>query len=145
MLKLLLSVGCALALLTTATVSDAKIFVKISDGTTAGTLDAQASTTVPFSQGWAAAQPWPPQPRRARPIVTDTLTHRLSCTTRPCKVYFPSGNGHPAAPLTTDTFNIRGRLVGITGAGREVRLRRLRRPGELQGRQDHVAHCAGRP
>ena len=45
MRKLFLSVGCALILLATATVSDAKIFVNISDGTT--TLDA-GSATVPF-------------------------------------------------------------------------------------------------
>ena len=102
MFKLLLSVGCALALLTTATVSDAKIFVNISDGTTAGTLDARASTVVPFVKGGLRLSLASPAPTGTTDV---TVVHNiLSCTTRPCKVYFPSGNVHPAAPLTTDTF-----------------------------------------
>jgi hypothetical protein len=103
MFKLLLSVCCALALLTTATVSDAKIFVNISDGT--NTLNAQPPTVLPpFNVGGLRLSITPPT---LSGNLDNTFVHNiLSCTTPPCKVYFPSGNVAPAAALGTDTFTI---------------------------------------
>ena len=88
MRKLLLSVCCALALLATATVSDAKIFVNISDGTT--TLNAKGSATVPFIKSGPAGSARPPLPRRAR-SMRRPRSRVLICPTRPCTVFFPSG------------------------------------------------------
>jgi hypothetical protein len=100
MRKLFLSLGCALALLTTATVSDASIFVKISDGTVANDLDGRTLGT----KGGLILAKLSPLPAGTLD-VTDTLTV-LSCTTRPCTVHFPSGNTAPTAALATDTFTL---------------------------------------
>ena len=112
MRKLFLSVGCALILLATATVSDAKIYVNISDGTT--TLDAKGSATVPFikshvsspTHGLRLSQ------RSDAPTgsldATATLTV-LICPTRPCTVFFPSG---AATQQPGDTFKLQD--VGST-------------------------------
>jgi hypothetical protein len=117
MCKLLLSVCCALALLATATVSDAKIYVNISDGTT--TLNAKTSTTVPFIKshsssptvGLKLSQPsLIPAGTLASADVTDTLTV-LFCPTRPCTVFFPSG---AATQQTGDTFKIQD--IGSTSS-----------------------------
>ena len=100
MRKLFLSVGCALILLATATVSDASIFVKITDGSVAGTVDG----LVTASKGnlrFAKASLAP----LGTTDVTDTLT-LLSCTTRPCTVFFPERPGHPADRPIPDTFKL---------------------------------------
>jgi len=98
MRKLWLSMLCALALLGTATVSDAKIFVNISDGTT--TLDA-LTPPPPFTKVGLVLSKASGAPQGTTD-VTDTL-NILTCPTRPCTVGFPSGviNG-----LATDTFKI---------------------------------------
>jgi hypothetical protein len=106
MRKFLLSVGCALFLLTTATVSDAKMYVNISDGTT--TLNAKGSATVPFIKSHPSS---PTHGLRLSQLsaapsgtldATATLTV-LFCPTRPCTVFFPSG---AATQQTGDTFKI---------------------------------------
>ena len=107
MRKLWLSMLCALALVGTATVSEAKIFVNISDGTT--TLDARAVTAgVPFIK----SDPSSPTvnltlSRLITPPVlnadTTTTLNILTCATRPCTVFFPSG---AATQKTGDTFKI---------------------------------------
>jgi hypothetical protein len=96
--KFLVSVCCALAFLASATMSDARIFVKITDGT--NTVD---GLVTPTKGGLVLRKDSPASTGTAD--VTDVL-NVLTCATRPCKVYFPSGNVHPAAPLTTDTFII---------------------------------------
>src|SRR5687767_338896 len=94
MRKLFLSVGCALILLATATVSDAAIFVKMTDGTVAGTVDGLVDPTpgIPtdlwVKGGLRFAKP--SVALSGTTDVTDTLT-LLSCTTRPCRIYFPGG------------------------------------------------------
>ena len=91
MRKLFLSVGCALILLATATVSDAadRIFVTITDGTTPRTADIGS---LRLSKPSVAPPP-------GTTNVTDTLTV-LSCSW-PCQVGFPSGSVPPAP---ADTF-----------------------------------------
>ena len=107
MRKLLVVLMCAAALLTTATVSEAKIYVNISDGT--NTLNAKGSTTVPFlkshssslTTGFKLSQLSPlPANLASTADTTDTLTV-LFCPTRPCTVFFPSG---AATKQTGDTF-----------------------------------------
>jgi hypothetical protein len=107
MRKLWLTVLCTLAFLGTATVSEAKIYVNISDGTT--TLNAKTSATVPFlkshssslTSGFKLSQLSPlPANLAATADTTDTLTV-LFCPTRPCTVFFPSG---AATQQTGDTF-----------------------------------------
>ncbi|HKZ03966.1 MAG TPA: hypothetical protein VJU81_00725 [Methylomirabilota bacterium] len=94
MRKVLLSLVCAVVLLGTATVSDANITLSISDGT----------TTVSASKGGLVLTKSSPAPSGTLD-VTDTM-NILTCPTRPCRVYFPSGIVHPALPLSTDTFII---------------------------------------
>src|SRR5687767_7713332 len=86
MRKLFLSVGCALALLATANVSDASIFVRISDGTVAGTVDGRVTA----SKGGLRLAKLSPAPTGTLDAPVDTLT-LLSCAARPCKIFFPSG------------------------------------------------------
>jgi hypothetical protein len=98
--KALCSLLGALVLLATASVSDAKIFVNISDGTT--TLDARAATAVPFIKGGLILSK-----TSTAPTGTTDVTDRhniLQCTMRPCRVFFPSGNTVSAQP--GDTFRI---------------------------------------
>lgn len=99
MRRLLLSVSCALTLLVTATVSDAKIFVNISDGT--NTLNAQTSTTVPFVKGGLVLSKASLAPAGTLDVL-DTLT-LLTCAARPCKIHFPSGS---ATAQAGDTFRL---------------------------------------
>ena len=119
MRKLWLMMLCGLVLLGTAAVSEARIFVNISDGTTNGTLNAlpppPATAPVPFIVGGlklSQLSPAPPLPVPPATAVdaTDTLTilgtTTSPCPSRPCTVYFPSGNVAPAQPLPTDTFII---------------------------------------
>jgi hypothetical protein len=110
MRKLWLTMLCTLAFLGTAAVSEARIFVTISDGTT--TLDGR-TLTGGVKGGLALLKASPiPAGTLATANVTDTLnilgTTLSPCpTTRPCTVYFPSGNVAPAQqPLATDTFII---------------------------------------
>ena len=105
MRKLFLSLGCALTLLVSATVSDAKIFVRITDGT--NTLDAEPATAVPpFITGGLVLSKVSVAPAPTITTdVTDTLTV-LACPVRPCTVHFPSGNTAPTAALSTDTFTL---------------------------------------
>ena len=106
MRKLWLTLLCTLALVGTAAVSEAKIFVNISDGT--NTLDAKASATVPFTKTDASS---PTTILTLSQLVTppvanaDTLStlNILTCPTRPCTVFFPSG---AATQKTGDTFKI---------------------------------------
>ena len=101
MRKLWLTMLCTLAFLGTATVSEAKIFVNISDGTTNGTIDAKASTTVPFIKlGLTLSRLITPPVLNAD---TTTTLNILTCATRPCTVFFPSG---AATQQTGDTFKI---------------------------------------
>ena len=104
MRKILLSVGCALALLASATVSDASIFVKISDGT--NTVDGLQLLPIGTLKGGlrlakASLAPVPP----GTADLTDTLTV-LSCTTRPCTVFFPSGSSTQVTSPIPDTFKL---------------------------------------
>ena len=92
MRKLWLTMLCTLAFLGTATVSEALISVKISDGTT--TRDGVTLGGLKLSQ---AINP---------PILnadTTTTLNILTCATRPCTVFFPSG---AATQQTGDTFKI---------------------------------------
>lgn len=100
MFKLLLSVCCALALLTTATVSDAKIFVKITDGT--NTVDGLVTAT----KGGLVLSKTSTAPTGTLD-VTDVL-NVLTCATRPCTVFFPSG---AATQQTGDTFKLQDTLA----------------------------------
>ncbi len=107
MRKLALALGLMLAALAWATVSDAVMFVKYSDGTTAGTVDGQTfvtttkcSTAVPsacFVLRKASLAPG------GTTDVTDTMD-LLTCATRPCRLFFPSG--HPTAAQSGDIFRI---------------------------------------
>lgn len=106
MRKLFLSVGCALILLATATVSDAKIYVNISDGTT--TLNAKDSATVPFIKTHPSSPTHGLRLSQSSPAPSGTLDATatltvLFCPTRPCTVFFPSG---AATQQTGDTFKI---------------------------------------
>ena len=130
MRKLWLMMLCALAFLGTATVSEARIFVTISDGTT--TLDGKTLNLPPAPLGAkggfllmkaSPAPPIPPPP--AVPTdATDTLTilgtTTSPCPSRPCTVYFPSGNVAPAQPLSTDTFIIQD--VSATNLAKVTKL-----------------------
>jgi hypothetical protein len=113
MRKLWLSMLCALALVGTATVSEAKIFVNISDGTT--TLNALTSTTVPFTKVGLVLSKVSLAPTGTTD-VTDTL-NILTCPTRPCTVFFPSG---AATQQTGDTFKIQD--VASTNLARVEKL-----------------------
>ena len=106
--KLFLSVGCALALLASATVSDAKIYVNISDGTTAGTVDAKGSAVVPFIKSHPSSPTHGLRLSQASLAPSGTLDATatltvLICPARPCTVFFPSG---AATQQTGDTFKI---------------------------------------
>src|SRR4029450_758040 len=107
MRKLWLTMLCTLALLGTATVSEAqKIYVNISDGTT--TLNAKTSLTVPFIKSHSSSPTTGLKLSQTSLAptgtadATDTLTI-LFCPTRPCTVFFPSG---AATKQTGDTFMI---------------------------------------
>src|SRR5882724_2267650 len=105
MRKLFLSVGCGLALLATATVSDAvvnpRIYVKITDGTVAGTVDGLVTSTKGVGLVLAKVSNAPAGTLDA----TDTLIV-LSCTTRPCTVFFPSGSSTQVTSPIPDTFKL---------------------------------------
>jgi hypothetical protein len=92
MRKVVLSLLCALAVLATASVSDANIFVSISDGT----------NTVSASKGGLVLSKTSPAPAGTLD-VTDTL-NILTCAA-PCQVGFPSGILAPNIPAS-DTFII---------------------------------------
>lgn len=101
MRKLLVVLVCAVALLATATASEAKIFVNISDGTNP-TINALASTTVPFFKGNLKLSQ-ASSTRLASGDQTDTLT-LIQCTTpRPCALFIPSG---ASTQQPGDTFKI---------------------------------------
>ena len=100
MRKLWLAMLCTLASLGTATISEAKIFVNISDGTT--TVNALTSTTVPFLKGTGLKLSQLINPPLANADTTTTL-NILTCATRPCTVFFPSG---AATQQAGDTFKI---------------------------------------
>jgi hypothetical protein len=101
--KLFVSVCCALALLAAATVSDAvvnpRIYVKITDGTVAGTVD---GLVTPTKLGLVLAKV--SNAPAGTLDATDTL-NVLTCQVRPCSVFFPSGTVG-ATGLGTDTFRI---------------------------------------
>jgi hypothetical protein len=118
MRKLWLVMVCALVLLGTATVSEAKMFVTISDGTT--TLDARAAAA-PFVRGNLELSKTSAAPLPTAGNVTDTL-NIVRCTppaVRPCTVFFPSGAPTQQAG---DTFKIQD--VGAT-ATLTARLEKL--------------------
>ena len=101
MRKLFLSVGCALALLVSATVSDARIYVKISDGNVANDLDGRTLTggvkgSLKLAQASAA-----PTGTLDAPIASLFLITCPPSTPRPCKAFFPSGNPTSAQPGDT--------------------------------------------
>jgi hypothetical protein len=96
MRRLVFSLGVALLVLVSATASHAKIFVKISDGTT--TRDGLVTPTVGAGLVLAKDSLAP----TTTTDVTDTLTV-LNCATRPCTVFFPSG---AATQQTGDTFKL---------------------------------------
>lgn len=94
MRKLVVLLGIALCLIASASPSDAKIFVRISDGTTTrdgavlasfGSLVLSKTSLAPTSGD-----------------VTDSMPI-LTCAARPCRVFFPSGATTQAAG---DTFRI---------------------------------------
>jgi hypothetical protein len=113
MRKLWLTMLCTLAFLGTAAVSEAKIFVNISDGTT--TLNAQAATApVPFTRGNLVLSKLSPAPTGTLD-ATDTL-NILSCAA-PCAVGFPSGTINGAQG---DTFLIQD--VALNNRARVTKL-----------------------
>src|SRR5882724_10157710 len=102
MRKLFLSVGCGLALLATATVSDASIFVKITDGT--NTVDGlQLLPIGTLKGGLKLAQPSPAPTGTLDATATLTM---LSCAARPCTVFFPSGAATQQTSPIADTFKL---------------------------------------
>ena len=105
MRKLFLSLCCALALLTTAPVADAAIFVRITDGTI--TVDGLLTATR-GGLNLAKASLAPADTLDA----TDTLTV-LTCAVRPCTVFFPSG---AATAQAGDSFKLQD--VSSTSLGR---------------------------
>jgi hypothetical protein len=101
MRKFLVSVCCALALLASATVSDARIYVKISDGTVANDLDGRTLAggvkgSLKLAQASAA-----PTGTLDAPIASLFLITCPPSTPRPCKAFFPSGNPTSAQPGDT--------------------------------------------
>jgi hypothetical protein len=94
MLKLSLRLGLAVVVLASATPSDAGIFVTISDGTSTVTGTASIPGKGNFTLYKASPAP------TGTLDVTDTLT-LLTCTARPCTVFFPSGQ---AIQQGSDTF-----------------------------------------
>src|SRR5258706_16122800 len=103
MRKLFLSVGCGLALLATATVSDASIFVKITDGT--NTVDGLQLLPIGTLKGGLKLAQLSPAPAGTLDAPVATLTV-LSCAVRPCTVFFPSGAATAQTLPTPDTFKL---------------------------------------
>lgn len=91
MRRLILSLGVALAVLVSATTSHAAIFVTMSDG--ANTVNASRNNLVLSKVSLAPT---------GTADVTDVL-NVLTCTVRPCTVFFPSGL---ATQQATDTFKL---------------------------------------
>src|SRR5262245_42953582 len=113
MRKLWLTMLCTLAFLGTATVSEAKMFVSISDGTT--TLDGRTLNITgnpPGTKGAlilrkdSVAPPNPTPPALPADLPVDTL-NILSCVA-PCIVGFPSGTIGGAAGDTFLIENVSG-------------------------------------
>jgi hypothetical protein len=93
--------GVALAIPAFPTASAAAIFAKISDGTVAGVVDGSVAPTPDgtVTKGLFRIRRLSPAPSGTTD-VTDTM-NVLTCATRPCTVFFPSG----AATLQAgDTF-----------------------------------------
>jgi hypothetical protein len=100
--KLLVSVCCALAILATAAVSDARIYVRISDGTVA--VDGRTQTGGVKGNLKLAQNSFAPTGTLDAPIDSLFLITCPPSTPRPCKAFFPSGNPTSAQP--GDTFKL---------------------------------------
>lgn len=131
MKKLLVALTVALGVLTSAEVSQAAIFVRIEDGIASNAKDGRTLTrnadgsvtvgTATTNLRLRQLSPAPPAPYPVPPPDLTTQMNLLTCSTRPCTVFFPSGSGGPTStnpqPLTGDTFKFQETCISPCTGG----------------------------